>query len=65
MDPHNPQGNGNLNMGIQGQPMTAQGLGQTQYNQQMLLAQQQYMNSFNSFYGNNQVEFGVFLNDNS
>ncbi|WKX93369.1 hypothetical protein Q1695_010984 [Nippostrongylus brasiliensis] len=42
-------------MGIQGQPVTAQGLGQTQYNQQMLLAQQQYMNSFNSFYGNNQM----------
>uniref|UniRef100_A0A7I4Y7D1 Nipped-B protein n=1 Tax=Haemonchus contortus TaxID=6289 RepID=A0A7I4Y7D1_HAECO len=55
MDPHNPQGAGNLNMGIQGQPVTAQGLGQTQYNQQMLLAQQQYMNSFNSFYGNNQM----------
>ncbi|KAK6732347.1 hypothetical protein RB195_016622 [Necator americanus] len=55
MDPHNPQGNGNLNMGIQGQQMGTQGLGQNPYNQQMLLAQQQYMNSFNSFYGNNQM----------
>ncbi|KAJ1354544.1 hypothetical protein KIN20_011524 [Parelaphostrongylus tenuis] len=55
MDPHNPQANGNVNMGIQGQPMGSQALGQTQYNQQMLLAQQQYMNSFNSFYGNNQM----------
>ncbi|CAJ0606280.1 unnamed protein product [Cylicocyclus nassatus] len=55
MDPHNPQANGNLNMGIQGQQMGTQGLGQNPYNQQMLLAQQQYMNSFNSFYGNNQM----------
>uniref|UniRef100_A0A0K0DK56 Nipped-B protein n=1 Tax=Angiostrongylus cantonensis TaxID=6313 RepID=A0A0K0DK56_ANGCA len=47
-------GNGNINMGIQGQQMGSQALGQTQYNQQMLLAQQQYMNSFNPFYGNNQ-----------
>ncbi|VDM61376.1 unnamed protein product [Angiostrongylus costaricensis] len=54
MDPHNPQGNGNINMGIQGQQMGSQALGQTQYNQQMLLAQQQYMSSFNPFYGNNQ-----------
>ncbi|EPB68083.1 HEAT repeat protein [Ancylostoma ceylanicum] len=55
MDPHNPQANGNLNMGIQGQQMGTQGLGQNPYNQQMLLAQQQYMSSFNSFYGNNQM----------
>uniref|UniRef100_A0A1I7XTS7 Uncharacterized protein n=1 Tax=Heterorhabditis bacteriophora TaxID=37862 RepID=A0A1I7XTS7_HETBA len=59
MDPHHLQNNVNINMGVQGQPQQMNPQSQGQYNPQVILAQQQYMNSFNTFYGNNQVSLDL------